>query len=160
MTQAELAGGMANAPQAHPEKGQLIRDFTLTSTLGQPISLSDYRGRSNLVLIFAGDGDNSPNLKMLTKITADYDQFMDEQTQVLLCSVLRGKQPELSSKRTCPFLCWSMRMGEYIAPRALSTTTVTLPQQFISLTDSVRCLLCTERQKGRRYPAPTRLSNG
>src|SRR5207253_5408241 len=82
MTQAELAGGMANAPQAHPEKGQLIRDFTLTSTLGQPISLSDYRGRSNLVLIFVGDGDNSPNLKMLTEITADHDRFLDEQTQV------------------------------------------------------------------------------
>ena len=37
MTQAELAGGMANAPQARPAKGQLIRDFTLISTLGQPI---------------------------------------------------------------------------------------------------------------------------
>ena len=32
MTQAELAGNMANGPQARPAKGQLIRDFTLTST--------------------------------------------------------------------------------------------------------------------------------
>jgi hypothetical protein len=30
-------------------------DVTLTSTLGQPISLSHYRGRSNLVLVFAGE---------------------------------------------------------------------------------------------------------
>ena len=44
MTQAELAGGTIDAPQASPEKGQLIRHFTLTSTLGQEISLSDYRG--------------------------------------------------------------------------------------------------------------------
>ena len=52
MTQAELAGGTIDARQASPAKGQLIRDFTLTSTLGQEISLSDYRGRSNLVLVF------------------------------------------------------------------------------------------------------------
>ena len=30
MTQAELAGGMANAPHVRPAKGQLIHDFTLT----------------------------------------------------------------------------------------------------------------------------------
>ena len=57
MTQAELAGGTIDARQASPAKGQLIRDFTLTSTLGQEISLSDYRGRSNLVLVFVGGGD-------------------------------------------------------------------------------------------------------
>ena len=84
MTQAELAGGMANAPQARPAKGQLIRDFTLTSTLGEPISLSDYRGRSNLVLVFAAGGeDGSPDLKILAEIAADHARFLDEQTQVL-----------------------------------------------------------------------------
>lgn len=60
MTQAEIGGGTANAPQAHPAKGQLIRDFTLAATGVQKISLSDYRGRSNLVLVFAGGGDGSP----------------------------------------------------------------------------------------------------
>jgi len=58
-------------------------DVTLTSTLGQPISLSHYRGRSNLVLVFAGGGDNSPDLKISTEIAADYPRFLDEQTQVL-----------------------------------------------------------------------------
>src|SRR5690349_11273458 len=72
VTQAQLAGGMANAPQTRPAKGQLIRDFTLTSALGEPISLSDYRGRSNLVLVFAGGRDSSPGLKMLAEIAADY----------------------------------------------------------------------------------------
>ena len=69
----------------------------------------------------------------------------------------RKKQPDLRSKRTCLFLCWSMRMGEYIAPWALRTTTVTLPQQFILLTDSARYLPCTERQKGRQCPTCKRL---
>ena len=83
MTQAELAGSMANGPQARPAKGQLIRDFTLISTVGQPISLSDYRGRSNLLLVFAGGGDCDPGLKILAEIAADYDRLLDEQTQVL-----------------------------------------------------------------------------
>ena len=68
MTQAELAGGTIDARQASPAKGQLIRDFTLTSTLGQEISLSDYRGRSNLVLVFAGGGVGNPDLKVLAEI--------------------------------------------------------------------------------------------
>ena len=63
MTQAELAGGTTDAGQASPAKGQLIQDVTLTSTLGQEISLSDYRGRSNLVLVFAGEGVGNPDLK-------------------------------------------------------------------------------------------------
>ena len=82
MTQAELAGGMANVPEARPGKGQLIRDFTLISTLGQPISLSDYRARSNLVLIFGG-GDGSSDMEILAEIARDYAGFLDEQAQVL-----------------------------------------------------------------------------
>ncbi len=34
--------------------GYLIRDFVLTSVLGVRVQISDYRGRSNLVLVFAG----------------------------------------------------------------------------------------------------------
>ena len=83
MTQAEIGGGTANAPQARPAKGQLIRDFTLAATSGQEISLSDYRGRSNLVLVFAGGGDGSPDLKVLAEIAADYARIQEEQTQVL-----------------------------------------------------------------------------
>ena len=74
MTQAELAGGTIDAPQASPEKGQLIRDFTLTSTLGQEISLSDYRGHSNLVLVFAGGSVDNPDLKVLAEIAADHNR--------------------------------------------------------------------------------------
>ena len=44
MTQAELAGGTIDARQASPAKGQLIRDLTLTLTLGQEISLLTIEG--------------------------------------------------------------------------------------------------------------------
>jgi hypothetical protein len=90
---------MANGPQARPAKGQLIRDFTLTSTLGQPISLSDYRGRSNLVLVFAAGGDGSPDLKILAEIAADYARFLDEQTQVL--AIMQCTQARDGSWRKC-----------------------------------------------------------
>jgi peroxiredoxin len=83
MLQAEAGGGTANAPQAHPSKGQLIRDFTLTSTLGQQVSLSDYRGRSNLVLVFAGGGAGRPDLRILAEIAADYGRIQQEQAEVL-----------------------------------------------------------------------------
>lgn len=70
MTEAEIAGGTADAPQARPAKGQLISDFTLVSPGGQNISLSDYRGRSNLVLVFAGGGSGSPDTRVLVEIAA------------------------------------------------------------------------------------------
>jgi peroxiredoxin len=104
MTQAELAYGMANGPQARPAKGQLIRDFTLTSTLGQPISLSDYRGRSNLVLVFAAGGDGSPDLKILAEIAADYARFLDEQTQVLaIMQCTQAKAARIKEEANLPF---------------------------------------------------------
>jgi len=104
MTQAELAGGMANAPQARPAKGQLIRDFTLTSTLGKPISLSDYRGRSNLVLVFAGDGDGSLDLEILAEIAADHARFLDEQTQVLtILQCSKEKAARIKEQTNLPF---------------------------------------------------------
>lgn len=126
MTQAELAGGTIAAPQASPEKGQLIRDFTLTSTLGQEISLSDYRGHSNLVLVFAGGSVDNPDLKVLAEIAADHNRFQDEQTQVLAimqCTLERAAQ--ISQVETCRFLCWSMKTDRYIAPRALRTSPLT-----------------------------------
>jgi len=104
MTQAELAGGMANAPEARPGKGQLIRDFTLISSLGQPISLSDYRGRSNLVLIFAGGEDGSSDIKILAEIATDYAGFLDEQTQVLaIVQCTRERAARIKAETNLPF---------------------------------------------------------
>jgi peroxiredoxin len=104
MTQAELAGGTIDARQASPTKGQLIRDFTLTSTLGQEISLSDYRGRSNLVLVFVGGGVGSPDLKILAEIGADHARLQDEQTQVLaIMQCTQETAARIEQKANLPF---------------------------------------------------------
>ena len=53
---AALAGGLAaqNAapPKTHLKVGDPAPDFTLMSTAGQPVKLSDFRGKSAVVLAF------------------------------------------------------------------------------------------------------------
>lgn len=104
MLQAEVGGGTANAPQARPAKGQLIRDFTLTSTLGRQVSLSDYRGCSNLVLVFAGGGAGRPDLKVLADIAADYALIQQEQAEVLaIMQCAREKAARIKQEANLPF---------------------------------------------------------
>lgn len=90
MTQSQLAGGSHEPPPVCPIKGQLIRDFTLISALGQPVSLSHYRGRANLVLVLVGEHVGNPDLRILSEIAADYAQFRDEQAEVL--AILQSSQ--------------------------------------------------------------------
>lgn len=82
LTQAEIAGRIFKTAETCPVKGQLIRAFDLVSTEGAKISVSDYRGRSNLVLVFAG-GD-SHSLELLARIANGYKKIQEEQTEVLV----------------------------------------------------------------------------
>jgi cytochrome oxidase Cu insertion factor (SCO1/SenC/PrrC family) len=40
------------APKTHLKVGDTAPDFTLTDTEGQPVKLSDFRGKKNVVLAF------------------------------------------------------------------------------------------------------------
>ncbi len=85
-TQAEIASGIFKMADTCPVKGQLIRDFELTSTDGRKISVSDYRGRANLVFVFV---DGRPrSLAFLTGVAKGYDKIQEEQAEVL--AVLQG----------------------------------------------------------------------
>jgi cytochrome oxidase Cu insertion factor (SCO1/SenC/PrrC family) len=42
----------STAPQTHLKVGDQAPDFTLTDTNGQPIKLSDFRGKKNVMLAF------------------------------------------------------------------------------------------------------------
>ena len=53
MSQAEIAGGTQTPRNELPSNGYILRDSTLMSALGNPVQLSAYRGRSNLVLVCA-----------------------------------------------------------------------------------------------------------
>jgi len=63
MLQAEIGRTKVTAAKTFPARGHLMLDFTLSSSDGKQVSLYDYRGRSNLVLFFAGrtrDSTDSP----------------------------------------------------------------------------------------------------
>jgi peroxiredoxin len=80
-TQAEIASGIFKTADTCPVKGQLLRDFGLLSTEGRKVSISDYRGRANLVLVFAGESSRS--VEFLAGIAKNYRQILEEQAEVL-----------------------------------------------------------------------------
>ena len=81
MWQAEIAGGTFTAPNEFPSKGHLLRDFCLETTDGKKICLSDYRGRSNLVLIFMDN--RSETLMLASDLAEAYPEIKEREAEVL-----------------------------------------------------------------------------
>lgn len=82
MTQSEIAGGTVTPLNEMPSKGYRLHDFELPSTLNNTIRLSDYRGRLNLVLMFADDG--SRTTKLLLELARQYEHIKSEDAEVLV----------------------------------------------------------------------------
>lgn len=81
MSQAEIAGGFPTPSNSLPSKGQILPDFQLQSIEGTPVSLSDFRGRCNLVLIFV---DHHPETMALISGLAEHEaELREENAQVL-----------------------------------------------------------------------------
>lgn len=81
MSQAEIAGGKVSPKGELPGIGYRLRDFVLRSTAGAEVRLSDYRGRSNLILIF---GALSAQCSVLIgDVAAQYQRLREEQAEVL-----------------------------------------------------------------------------
>ena len=51
-TNAQQASQPNAPPQTHLKVGDAAPDFSLTDTDGQPVKLSDFRGKKNVVLAF------------------------------------------------------------------------------------------------------------
>lgn len=52
VTNDHAASQPPTAPQTQLKVGDVAPDFTLTDTTGQPVKLSDFRGKKNVVLAF------------------------------------------------------------------------------------------------------------
>jgi peroxiredoxin len=102
MSQAEIAGGRVSPKGEIPRTGYRLRDFLLKSTTGPEVRLSDYRGRSNLILIFV---DPAEPLAPIRDLAAQYSRIREEQTEVLLIvPAARLGEPEASIQLPFPLL--------------------------------------------------------
>jgi peroxiredoxin len=90
MSQAEIAGGAVTPPNELPSKGHRLHDFRLKSALDRSIQLSDYRGRTNLVLIVADDRPETA--KLLSDAASQYSQIKNEDAEVLAITCLAREQ--------------------------------------------------------------------
>ncbi len=81
--------GGAQLSEGPPRRGQLMRDFVLASATGERVSLSDYRGKKNLVVVFTGH----ERLLLLQQLAAQQNELSNEQAQVLV--VLLGEISDL-----------------------------------------------------------------
>ena len=82
MLQAEIAGRAIAPPQKPPAKGALIRDFQLPSTEGKLVLLSEYRGRSNVVLVFAGQSEGTADF--LSDLQKHQSELAENEARVLV----------------------------------------------------------------------------
>lgn len=105
MRQAEVGSAKLTEEGVYPSRGHLIRDFTLPSTGGKPVSPYDYRGRSNLVLIFAGDVGQTGVQAYLAGLAQRSAAIRDQNAEMLLvlaCS--RERAERIQSQEKLPFL--------------------------------------------------------
>jgi peroxiredoxin len=79
---------MTNAQlQNPPQAGELARDFTAASTSGKDVSLSSFRGKSNVLLAFFPLAFTGTCTKELVCFTEDFDQFAGKGVEILPISV-------------------------------------------------------------------------
>lgn len=67
--------------------GTIAPDFTLDSTSGEPVTLSSFRGKQNVLLAFFPLAFTSTCTKQLCSFSDDFDQFTGRGVEVLPISV-------------------------------------------------------------------------
>jgi len=73
--------------QNSPQIGDVAPEFKVASTSGKDVSLSDYRGRKNVLLAFFPLAFTGTCTKELICFTEDFDQFSRSGVEVLPISV-------------------------------------------------------------------------
>jgi peroxiredoxin len=73
--------------QNPPQAGELAPDFTAASTSGRDVSLSSFRGKSNVLLAFFPLAFTGTCTKELVCFTEDFDQFVGRGVEILPISV-------------------------------------------------------------------------
>jgi peroxiredoxin len=80
---AALAFGQATAPpKTHLKVGDTAPDFTLPSTTGKPVTLSEFRGKKIVVLAFYPAAFTGGCTKEMTNYGASHSQFEQMESQL------------------------------------------------------------------------------
>src|SRR5947207_9023912 len=104
MLQAEIGSAKVTAAGSFPTRGHLMPDFTLSSSDGKQVSLYDYRGRSNLVLFFAGRAQDSAEDPLLRALPERYREITDTDSEaVVVVAESAGQAEEFRRKMQSPF---------------------------------------------------------
>lgn len=77
----------STAVSSSPAVGDLAPDFTLESTAGQPVTLSSFRGRKNVLLAFFPLAFTRTCTAELCDFSDGFDQFASANAEVLPISV-------------------------------------------------------------------------
>src|SRR5690606_37909485 len=78
---------MTDTLQQPLKAGDAAPDFTLASTSGEKVTLSDFRGKQDVLLAFFPLAFTSTCTGELCAFSDDFDAFLDENVQVLPISV-------------------------------------------------------------------------
>ena len=142
---------------SYPDRGQLLPDFVLASSQGEPTQISDYRGRSNLVMISVGEPDDSP----LAEIARRHAEFPEEEAKIAAIFQCPWKQAQLIKQRQqLPFLVLADEDGRVC--RSIGTLTPAgklAPAVYI--TDRFGEVFAAYRTaEGQPHPRPERCGSG
>lgn len=101
-SQAEIAGGEVTPTGELPTKGRQLPNFELTCLRGQPIRLSDYRGRRNLVLVFT---DERPaTAEVLSAMAERQAEFENEGAEIIvIAQPSRGESGHMKELLKLPY---------------------------------------------------------
>ncbi len=98
MLQAEVGGGARiDADRRLQRPGYMIRDFIANSVDGRRIQISDYRGHTNLVLVFGGN--RASTHEFLAGLAEQLQHFAEQESVIILVLPSSAAKPELREAR-------------------------------------------------------------
>ena len=101
----EQSGGGSGGETPFPRPGQILRNFALLSSAGKQVQLADYRGRANLVLVFAGAQQDEAGLALLSQLARQDAEILEQEAQVIAVLFCDRERAEIiRSRRQWPFV--------------------------------------------------------
>lgn len=101
--QAEIGGAAKVDPGTGVQRpGYMIRDFSLKSSAGEDIRISGFRGRSNLVLVFAGRSDAMRDF--LSEMAQRSREFSEQETRIVAILARRCEERSLPTSNVSSIL--------------------------------------------------------